>query len=738
MVSKIVSQSAGSLAMALLALLLLIVQSYLFLRRSRFTWCAWSAAISFSALLYSVGVFLEYNTPQGALNRFSGLLEWTAIVCLIHSIYGFTFSHLGIKSKRYHPIAGLCHGLVLAFLWLSNFLIARSFVTRDFIGVDSPYVEPALGPFGPAFMLYGVIATLNVMRIWVKSMRVNPNHQTVFLAGIGFWLAVGIHDGLAAMGMPTLQYFMEYGFLGFAMALLWVVFANYLESATDEDYRAITELANDSILVVQDGKVVFRNPACNALIGQLSTNSSNDFLGIVAPEDHEVVLDNYNRLLAGDRVSDAYTIRIQRPSGDHRFVEMASSVIQYRHRPAVLGVMRDVTQRKREEEVLRQTEQKLARYKKMESLGLLAGGVAHDLNNVLAGIVGYPDLILRDLPEDSDLRDPIERMQESGYRAAAITEDLLTVARGVSFAKEPLNLNDLVGEFSRSPELRRLNEYHPTVMVKTSLDRDLLNTAGSTIHIRKALMNLVSNASEAIEGIGSVTISTMNRYVEKPLRGYDDVEPGEYAVLSVSDDGPGIAADDLERVFEPFFTKKMMGRSGTGLGLTVVWNVTRDHEGYIDTRSNENGTTFDLYFPATRVEVSARALSVPFEDIRGHGETILVVDDAKSQREISCKMLAALGYRTEAVSSGEEGVGFLKEHPVDLVLLDMIMDPGINGRETFERISKIRPNQRVVIVSGFAETDEVRKTLELGAGRYLKKPITLASIGMAVKEELGK
>ena len=738
MLSQIVLQSAGSLAVALLALLMLILQSLLFFRRRRFTWCAWSAAVSFSALLYSVGIFLEYNTPQGALNRFSGLLEWTAIICLIHSMYGFTFTYLGIKPRRFHPIAGVWHGLVLAFLWLTDYLIAGSFVTRDFIGLESPYVEPALGPFALVFILYGVIASVNVVRLWIKSTKANPSHQIVFLAGLAFWLAVGIHDGLAALGMPTLQYFMEYGFLMFAMALLWVVFGGYLESETEENYRMITEHANDCILVVQDGKVVFGNPACHALIERPSTVSPpNNFLDFVVPEDREAVLDNCDTLLAGGRVPRAYTIRIQGANGEYRFAEVASSVIRYRNRPAVLGVMRDVTQRKREEEAIRRTEEKLARYKKMESLGLLAGGVAHDLNNVLSGIVGYPDLILRDLPADSDLRDPIETMQESGYRAAAIVEDLLTVARGVAVAREPLNLNDLVGEFSRSPEFSRLKDYYPAVTVKTNLDTDLLNTVGSAVHISKALMNLVSNASEAIEAIGNVTIATMNRYVEKPFRGYDDVEPGEYAVLSVSDDGPGIAADDLEKIFEPFFTKKVMGRSGTGLGLTVVWNVTHDQGGRIDVRSGENGTTFDLYFPVTREEVSLKVLSVPFENITGNGEAILVVDDVRSQREISSKMLATLGYRAEAVSCGEEAVDFLKDNPVDLVLLDMIMDPGIGGRETYERISKIRPGQKAIIVSGFAETDEVREAQRLGAGRYLKKPLTLSSIGMAIKKELG-
>jgi CheY-like chemotaxis protein len=230
----------------------------------------------------------------------------------------------------------------------------------------------------------------------------------------------------------------------------------------------------------------------------------------------------------------------------------------------------------------------------------------------------------------------------------------------------------------------------------------------------------------------------MNRYIDRPLRGYDDVTVGEYAVLAVSDDGSGISSGDLERIFDPFYTKKVLGRSGTGLGLAVVWNVVQDHEGYIDVKSDESGTIFELYFSITRDEISDKALSIPIKDYKGNGETILVVDDVESQREISCKMLDTLGYKTQAVSSGEEAIEYLKENTADLIFLDMIMDPGINGRVTFEMIIKIHTKQKAIIVSGFAETDDVKETQKLGAGQYIKKPLTLEMIGIAVKDELKK
>jgi two-component system cell cycle sensor histidine kinase/response regulator CckA len=402
----------------------------------------------------------------------------------------------------------------------------------------------------------------------------------------------------------------------------------------------------------------------------------------------------------------------------------------------IICVASDISARKHAEAALRESEERLTRSKKMESLGLLAGGVAHDLNNVLAGVVSYPELLLLDLPEDSPLRKPIETMRETGHRATAIVQDLLTVARGVAITKEPLKLNAIVEDYLLSSECEKLIHFHPSVSIKTNLDTDLLNISGSDPHLRKVIMNLVSNAVEAIEGGSDVIISTMNRYIDKPLGGYEDVKTGEYAILSVSDEGPGISPDDLERIFEPFFTKKVMGKSGTGLGLAVVWNVVQDHKGYIDVISDDNGTTFELYFPITREEVSDKDLSIPIQDYKGNGETVLVVDDVESQREIVCAMLKTLGYRVKTVPSGEEAVEYLKEHSVDLILLDMIMDPGINGRETYERIIKIHPDQKAIIASGFADTDDVKEAQKLGAGQYIKKPLTIEIMGLAVRDEL--
>ena len=500
----------------------------------------------------------------------------------------------------------------------------------------------------------------------------------------------------------------------------------------------------------------------NAVVGIYQVTYDGKFLlvnrrfaqmfGYTSPEEFLASVDSIDQLYADPKerpsilkeidtkgfVDDA-EIQFRNHNGQIILVRASVRVIQDDKKGSIYeGVMADITEQKQAEKALKDSEEKLARSKKMESLGLLAGGVAHDLNNILSGVIAYPELLLMDLPADSKLREPIEVIQDSGHRAVAIVQDLLTVARGVAITKEPLNLNEVVADYLHSPEFKKLEQFHPTVNVQIELDRELLNINGSSVHITKVVMNLVSNAMEAAAGGGQITISTTNRYMDRPLRGYDDVEVGEYVVLTVSDNGLGIALDDLQRIFEPFYTKKVMGRSGTGLGLAVVWNTVQDHNGYIDVRSDENGTTFVLYFPMTREEIAEKNLSLPIDEYKGNSETILVVDDVDSQREITCRMLHKLGYQTKVACSGEEAVAYLKNNTVDLLLLDMIMDPGMNGRETYDQIIKIHPNQKAIIISGYAETDEVKKTQKLGAGKFIKKPFALAKIGLAIKEELAR
>jgi len=372
----------------------------------------------------------------------------------------------------------------------------------------------------------------------------------------------------------------------------------------------------------------------------------------------------------------------------------------------------------------------------MEALGLLAGGVAHDLNNILSGIVSYPELLLMREGLDEKTRKALKVIQESGERAAAVVNDLTTISRGIASNREVLSLNSIVKEYLNSPEYQKLAMLHPNVDLQTDLDPELFNIDASRLHIRKSIMNLITNASEAIDDIGHIHISTRNCYLDKPLRAYTDVKVGEYSILSISDTGSGISKEEIDRIFEPFYTKKVMGRSGTGLGLTVVWNTVQDHKGYVVVTSNPDGTKFDLYFPFTRENIKEKVSEMSVVDYMGNNETILIIDDEKNQRDIACEMLKALGYQTIEASNGLTAVEYIKKGPVDLILLDMIMPTGISGLETFKRVLNVSPGQKAIIASGFSINDDVKAAQKLGAGQFLKKPYNIEKLGLAIKKEL--
>jgi signal transduction histidine kinase/ActR/RegA family two-component response regulator/HAMP domain-containing protein len=383
-----------------------------------------------------------------------------------------------------------------------------------------------------------------------------------------------------------------------------------------------------------------------------------------------------------------------------------------------------------------QLEARLQRAEKMEAIGTLAGGVAHDLNNILSGVVSYPELLLHQMTAESPLRKPMETILNAGKRASTIVQDLLTLARGGVAITEVVNLNQVIDDYLKSPEHHKIMTFFPSARISTRLDRDLINIQGSSAHLSKTLMNIIINALEACADSGDITITTQNSYVDRPFKGYDMVNEGEYAALTVTDTGVGISAEDMNHIFEPFYTKKKMGRSGTGLGMAVVWGTVKDHKGYIDFDSTMGkGSRFTLYFPVTR-KVSTEIRGFSMEEHKGNNESILVVDDIKEQREIASAILSELEYRVTTISSGEAAVAYLKENTADLLVLDMIMDPGMDGLDTFRQIIELHPDQKAIVASGFSETDRLKEVLRLGVKGYLKKPYTVENIAAAVKSVL--
>lgn len=386
------------------------------------------------------------------------------------------------------------------------------------------------------------------------------------------------------------------------------------EKALQESRRRledIVEFMPDAIMVIdRDGRLIAWNRAMETMSGVKKV----DMLG---KGDYEYALPFYGerrpvlidfalhpnletekQYTALQRIGDtvfgeAYTPTL--PSGNVHLSGTASVLRD--SRGEIIGAiecLRDNTERRRLEERLKRSE-------KMEVLGALAGGVAHDLNNMLGMAVGYSELLAEKLPDTSPLKKYADNILQSSIRSAAIIQDLLTLTRRGVTVSEVADLNSLVMDCFRTPEFESLIFHHPQVNIRHELEAGLPRIKASPVHLSKTVINLVSNAAEAVSGLGEVTIRTESRHLDHSIPGYEHIKEGDYVVLTVADTGGGISPDDLERIFEPFYAKKVMGRSGTGLGLAVVWGTVKDHHGYIDVRSEEGkGSMFSLYFPATR------------------------------------------------------------------------------------------------------------------------------------------
>jgi PAS domain S-box-containing protein len=525
-----------------------------------------------------------------------------------------------------------------------------------------------------------------------------------------------------------------------------------IEEALRESQQRLSDIIEflpDATLVIdREGKVIAWNRAIESMTGtkaeEMLGKGDYEYAHPFYGERRPILIDlalhpdpekekSYTTILRkGDIIiGEAYTPALA-PGNVH--LSATASVLRNSKGEVIAAIecIRNNTDRKNMEE-------RLQRAEKMEALGVLAGGVAHDMNNILGVLVGYSELLLREVPEESRACKYAKSILQGAERAAAIIQDLLTMARRGVSVSEAVNLNKIVVDSFKTPEFELAKSRHPNVIFRSQVAKDLFNIKGSPVHLSKTIMNLLLNAAESIRGTGMVTITTENRYVDVAIPGYENTQEGDYVVLTVTDTGAGISPADMGRIFEPFYTKKIMGRSGTGLGLAVVWGTIKDHGGYIDVRSEENeGSTFTLYFPVSREASSTQDMDFSPDSYQGRGENILIVDDVEAQRSLAATILESLNYRVTTAVNGEAAVEYLRTNKADLIVLDMIMDPGIDGLETYRRILEIQPMQKAIIVSGFAKTDRVSKAQELGAGEYVKKPYVIEKLGIAVRKELDR
>ncbi|MFC1558799.1 PAS domain S-box protein, partial [candidate division KSB1 bacterium] len=510
---------------------------------------------------------------------------------------------------------------------------------------------------------------------------------------------------------------------------------------SEERYRDLFENASDMIQSVGlDGTILYVNNAWKKTLGYTDEEISNLRLSdIIHPDSREHCNQVFQKVISEIPVSNIEAAFITK-TGKKILVEGSANCKMENGKPvSTRGIFHNVTERKKAEDERNKLQEQLFQSQKMESMGRLAGAVAHDLNHVLTGLVTYPDILLLDMEKSDPLREKIENIKKSGQRAAAIVEDLLSIARGGIENTESLNINSVIIDCIDSPEIKQIKRYNPDIIFDIELEPFLNNIISSEIHLSKILHNLINNAAEAMPSGGKILISTSNKKIKKTISGYENIPKGEYILLCVSDTGKGIPKKDLTRIFEPYYTKKKFKKFVTGIGLTVVWNITKEHNGFIGVKSEVgSGTVFYIYLPITKEKTEQNDNIRIMEEYVGNNEAVLIIDDDEGLRNIGMELLKILKYSPIAVSSGEEAVEYLKNNKVDLILLDMLLGDGMDGLDTYKEIIKIDPDQKVIIISGFSASDKIKETQRLGAGDLVNKPFTIEEIGLAIKKELNK
>ena len=404
-------------------------------------------------------------------------------------------------------------------------------------------------------------------------------------------------------------------------------------------------------------------------------------------------------------------------------------------------------------------QERLGRAEKVESLANIAGGVAHDLNNIISPMVALPDVIISEMEDfgrksgiDIEMiKEDLLLMKASGVRAAAVVRDLMTSSRRLNVDYRVLDLNRLISKCVEAQEVRDIKAGCPNIEIEVDLTEEPCIIMASEAHVSRAVSNLIRNGMEAMDesitGIkphgNKLKISTKHKSVAQPVMGFDVIEEGDYAVVTVSDVGLGMSGDVIPRIIEPFFSlKKESGRSGSGLGLAVVNGIMKDHSGFMDIKSGEgSGSTFDLYFPFSTESISSVIAKVA---ACGGNENILVVDDEPAQRIVAGRMLRKLGYTVDVVNNGHDAIRLLAkkrskspngDDPYDLVILDMIMEENFDGLEVLREVRKEYPDLKAVIASGFAPTGRVHSAINLGA-KWLAKPYQMDELATVLRTQL--
>ncbi len=496
---------------------------------------------------------------------------------------------------------------------------------------------------------------------------------------------------------------------------------------SEKKFRMLAEMAGAAIFIYRDTTFLYVNAMLLKMTGYSREELSRmNFWDVVHPDHRDLVRQRAASRLQGDDVVSRYEFKIVTKPGEERWVDFTSGIIDFEGSRAALGTAYDVTERKKLEEQLRQSQ-------KIEAVGLLAGGVAHDFNNILTAIIGYGTLIKMKLPEHDPLHAYAEQILMSAERAANLTSGLLAFSRKQVIQPHPVNIDEIITGIGRL--LTRL--------IGEDVELNMELGCGETAifadpgQIEQVLMNLATNARDAMPDGGALTITTERVELDRDfIHTHGFGQAGSYALITVTDTGIGMDQKTQDRIFEPFFTTKEVGK-GTGLGLAVVFGIIKQHEGYITVYSDPGkGTTYKIYLPIVKAAIGQMRIAKT-DGARGGTETILLAEDDEAVRALTEKLFTEAGYHVVEASNGEEAVQKFREQKdaIQLLVLDVIM-PRKNGKEAYDEICKIRPDVKTIFMSGHAGDVFERKHISGERFNIIIKPVSPSSLLNKVREVL--